>query len=203
MSPETLARAFEPFFTTKGAGKGTGLGLCTVHGIVKQSGGHVAIYSEPGQGTTFKVYLPRVEDPVDVRASVRQALARHSGTETILLAEDDASIRTLVRTVLEARGYIVLEADDGPAALITCDGYHGEIHLLITDVVMQTMSGPDVARALAVRRPRMRILYMSGYTDEAIFRQGRLPPGTGYLSKPFTTDQLLGHVRATLDAERL
>ncbi len=202
MDAGTIAQVFEPFFTTKGVGKGTGLGLSTVHGIVTQNGGLVAVESEPGRGATFTVYLPREEAPVEVRAAAASAAARTGGSETILLAEDDPSIRALVRRVLAASGYTVLEARDGREALSACEGHPGAIHLLITDVVMQTMGGPDVARELAIKRPDTRVLYMSGHSDEAIFRQGRLPRGTGYLAKPFTTDHLLRRVREILDAAR-
>ncbi|MFN2563532.1 MAG: CHASE3 domain-containing protein [Gemmatimonadaceae bacterium] len=199
MSRETMARMFEPFFTTKDKGKGTGLGLPTVYGIVKQSGGDIWVYSEPGQGTTFKVYLHCLEhDPgVVLPAFVRSDEA--TGTETVLLVEDDEKLRTLSRRILEARGYTVLEAQDGQEAVSLCDGYEGRIDLVATDVVMPGMNGRMLVERLAAKRPGLRMLFMSGYTDEDILRRGIVDPGMAFLQKPFTPETLAHKVREVLD----
>ena len=199
MAPEVLARVFEPFFTTKEPGKGTGLGLATVHGIVKQSGGHVWVYSEPGQGTTFKIYLPRTDvttGEAEPRASDEE-LPR--GSETILLVEDEASLRELVRECLEGGGYTVLEARHGTQALELSERYSGPLHLLMTDVVMPGMSGRELAERLRAARPEVRILYMSGYTDDAVVLHGVLAEDMAFLQKPFTTETLARTVREVLD----
>jgi two-component system cell cycle sensor histidine kinase/response regulator CckA len=202
MSPEVQARIFEPFFTTKGQGKGTGLGLATVYGIVNQSGGFVAVESEKGLGTTFRVYLPRVEEAAE-RATERPALARPStGTETVLVTEDEPAVRVLVRRVLDRHGYRVLEAESGAQALELLESYPGPVHLLLTDVVMPGMSGRELADRLVPRFPQMRVLYMSGYTDEAIVRHGVLDPGIALLEKPFTPDVMLRKIRDVLDSAR-
>ena len=202
MDAETQARIFEPFFTTKGPGKGTGLGLATVYGIVKQSGGHIGVYSEPGRGTTFKIYLPRVEASVEAVTAGR-AGGRPGGSETVLLVEDDEMVRTLTCEILEARGYTVLEARHGADALDLAARYHGPIDLLVTDVVMPEMGGRELARRLGAERPRMKVLYMSGYTDDAIVHQGVLDEGVAFLPKPIKADTLGGKVREVLDGVRL
>ena len=199
MSAETLSRAFEPFFTTKGPGEGTGLGLATVHGIVKQSGGHVAARSEPGKGTTIDVYLPRTEAaaPVVRRRPLPDA-ALH-GSETILLVEDEDMVRDLARTVLEQHGYTVLEARDGAEALRICEQADQPIHLAVTDVVMPRMDGAELAARLRTLSPDTRILYISGYADHTIVRHGTADPATPFLHKPFTPTALAAKVREVLD----
>jgi two-component system cell cycle sensor histidine kinase/response regulator CckA len=201
MSPEIQARVFEPFFTTKEAGKGTGLGLATVHGIVKQSGGHIWVYSEPGQGTTFKIYLPRADAP-HAQEEVAPPMEGPSprGAETILLVEDEASLRGLVRECLEAAGYTVLEARHGVEALEISDRHPGPVHLLVTDVVMPLMSARELVEAARASRPEIRVLYMSGYTDDAVVLTGVLAANIPFLQKPFTDLMLARRVREVLDA---
>jgi len=211
MDPETRAHLFEPFFTTKEQGKGTGLGLSTVYGTVQQSGGHIAVESEPGQGSTFRVYLPRVAAPViapEPRRTGGAPAARPAATaeglvtgrgETILLVEDAARVRAVVREILEMSGYAVLEAHHGAEALELSNRHGGPIHLLVTDVVMPQMSGRELAQRLATLRPDLKVLYMSGYTDDAIVRHGVLASGIAFLSKPFTPDALALKVRELLD----
>jgi two-component system, cell cycle sensor histidine kinase and response regulator CckA len=198
MSPATKARIFEPFFTTKEKGKGTGLGLSTVYGIVKQSGGYVWVYSEPGSGSTFKVYLPRVDAPAQAPSTPREAKTL-AGTETILLAEDDEILRRLTKGLLEKSGYRVLEAEHATSALAAARAHQGTIHLLLADVVMPGASGRDLARQLAEFRPDTKVLYVSGYTDEAIVHHGMLEPGLNFLPKPFTPAALARKVREVLD----
>jgi two-component system cell cycle sensor histidine kinase/response regulator CckA len=199
MDAQTMSRIFEPFFTTKEDGKGTGLGLATVYGIVRQSGGVVNVYSEPGRGTTFKVYLPRVEGAVEAEARV--ALAPPAGgTETILLVEDAEALRLLVRELLESAGYKVLDAEAPDKAIALIQSTPGPIHLVLTDMVMPRMSGQEFAKRLAVLRPEARVVFMSGYSDQAVADQGMLEPGTPFLQKPFTLDALIGTIRRTLDA---
>jgi nitrogen-specific signal transduction histidine kinase len=200
MTPETKARIFEPFFTTKEKGKGTGLGLSTVYGIVKQSGGYVWVYSELGRGTTFKIYLPRVDAAPDTMLPAREP-ATVTGTETILLAEDDDVLRPLARGLLEKLGYTVLDAADGAAALEAARRYGEPIHLLLTDVVMPGVSGRELARELEKSRPETRVLYVSGYTDDAIVHHGMLEPGLSFLQKPFTPASLARKVREVLDTK--
>ena len=201
MDAATRARVFEPFFTTKEKGKGTGLGLATVYGIVKQSGGYVWLYSEAGKGATFKIYLPRVEGVAEARAATPRPAPAPPGTETVLLVEDEGTLRELAREVLEASGYRVLEAAGGEDALRVADAHAGTIHLLLTDVVMPGMSGRVVAERLAPSRPGMKVLYTSGYTDDAVFQRGVLPEGTAFIQKPFTTEGLARKVREILDSE--
>ncbi len=199
MDAETRAHLFEPFFTTKELGKGTGLGLATVYGIVQQSGGHIWVYSEPGRGATFKIYLPRVEAPVETTMSEGAAIPAEGGGETVLLAEDDPSVREVTVAILAHKGYRVLRAPDGQTALELARSHGGEIPLLVTDIIMPGMTGRELAEALARERPGVRTLYISGYTDDAVVRHGVLEFGTPYLQKPFTPDDLARKVREVLD----
>jgi CheY-like chemotaxis protein len=199
MDAETRGHVFEPFFTTKEHGKGTGLGLSTVYGIVKQSGGNVGVYSEPGRGATFKVYLPQVDELPESATPPAPVQPVAGGSETVLLAEDDPSVRAVVSDVLTQKGYRVLRAPDGQAALEMARAAPGEIHLLVTDIVMPGMTGRELAEALVAARPGVRVLYMSGYTDDAVVRHGVLEEGLPYLQKPFTPSVLATKVREVLD----
>jgi PAS domain S-box-containing protein len=199
MDAETQAHLFEPFFTTKELGRGTGLGLSTVYGIVKQSGGYIWCYSELGVGTTFKIYLPRVEgEAPPSRVQTRPPLKR--GSETILLIEDDAALRELLCESLGSGGYTVLVAEGGAQALQLAEEYSGSIHLIVTDVIMPGVTGRQVAERIKAARSELEILFISGYTDDAIARHGVLESGVQFLSKPFTPDDLLRKVREVLDA---
>ncbi len=200
MDAETQSNIFEPFFTTKELGKGTGLGLSTVYGIVKQSGGNIWVYSEVGEGTTFKIYLPRVDEEAEQLRQVISKQEMPKGTETVLIAEDDESVRKLARVVLETSGYKVLEANNGGVALSICEQYKETIHLLLTDVVMPEMSGTELVKRLTKTHPKIRVLYMSGYTDNAIVHRGILKEGMTYIQKPFAPGDLAKKVREILDA---
>jgi len=199
MDEKTMARIFEPFFTTKEEGKGTGLGLATVYGIVHQSGGTVNVYSEPGQGSTFRVYLPRIEGDVATEAGAA-VVAAPGGTETVVLVEDAEALRLLVRELLENAGYRVLDADSPDKALSMVESTPGPIHLLLTDMVMPRMNGHELARRIAALKPEARVVFMSGYSDQTMGDQGTLPPGVLFLQKPFTVDALLKIIRRALDA---
>jgi two-component system, cell cycle sensor histidine kinase and response regulator CckA len=200
MDAETRKRIFEPFFTTKEQGKGTGLGLSTVHGVINQSGGHILVYSEPGRGTAFKIYLPRVDAPKPAFRRVPAPVDVRRGAETLLLVEDEEDVRGLARDVLVESGYTVLEAATAEEAVRICEEHEGPISLLLSDVVMPNVSGPQLAKRLVDLRPEIQVLYMSGYTDEAIVHHGVLEPGTAFIEKPFTPEGLTGKVRDVLDA---
>jgi len=203
MTPEVREHILEPFFTTKEKGKGTGLGLSTVYGIVKQSCGSIWIYSEPGQGSTFKIYLPRVEEDLDMLQSSMAATKSPRGTETILLVEDEKMVRTLAHTILKRNGYQVLEAENGDDALRVVEGRNGRpIDLMLTDLIMPRMNGKELSEHLKPLCPDMRVIFMSGYTDEAVSEHGMLAPGVEYIQKPFPPDALVKKVRFVLDRPR-
>ncbi len=197
MDADTQARLFEPFFTTKGAGKGTGLGLSTVFGIVKQSGGSVQVYSEPGRGTSVKVYLPRVDQPAAVEPAGIPRVTP-SGTETLLLVEDDDMVRHLMRETLQREGYQVTDTADPGEALRISGDHRGTIHLLITDVIMPKLSGTEMAAMLVRERPDLKVLYISGYTDNAVVNSGLLHQEVAFLQKPFTPAALVEKVHEVL-----
>ncbi len=199
MDPKVMARIFEPFFTTKEPGMGTGLGLSTAHGIVQQSGGYIWAYSEPGVGSTFKVYLPRVDESADAPVP-REEHAWRPATETVLLLEDDDLVRSAVLRILTSRGYQVLEARTPDEARFVCETHPNEIHMLLSDVVMPGTSGPDIAQQLVAIRPSLRVLFMSGFTDHAIVCRGLLDPGVHFIQKPFAPAALANKLRAILDA---
>ena len=203
MDEATRAHIFEPFFTTKENGKGTGLGLSTVYGIIKQSNGNIWVYSEPGKGTTFKVYLPRLGDESKDPELVSPAPGTTTrGTETILLVEDEASVRRTARRILAAQGYNVIEAENGEEAIRRYNDHDGPIHILVTDVIMPGMSGKDVADKLVASAPSLKVLYVSGYTDNAISHHGVLDQNTHFIQKPFTSESLAGKVREVLDNQQ-
>jgi len=201
MDRETQTRVFEPFFTTKEKGKGTGLGLSTVYGIVKQSGGYIFADSILSRGTTFRIYLPRVEDPAETASSAHTSHAPGGGSETVLLVEDEESVRQLVRETLQSRGYRVIEAENGDVGLRAAAEHPGVIDLMITDVVMPGINGRELARRLTESRPHIKVLYLSGYTEEAIIHEGGMEPGTAFLQKPFTLQVLSRKVREVLRGE--
>jgi signal transduction histidine kinase len=199
MDEATISRIFEPFFTTKETGKGTGLGLATVYGIVKQSAGHILVYSEPGQGTTFKIYLPSADHKIGVgsEAEVETVKPGRQGT-TILLVEDDDIMRSLTRQLLQEHGYTVVEANDGKSAFEWVQSHPGRIDLLLTDVVMRRMSGPELVERLNASHPTLKVVYMSGYTGELIAEREVLKRGITLLEKPFTRTALLNTIHVTL-----
>jgi two-component system cell cycle sensor histidine kinase/response regulator CckA len=191
------AKIFEPFFTTKEPGQGTGLGLATVYGIVKTYGGHIGVYSEVGVGTTFKILLPAIESLPSAKSTTIQIAPR--GVETILLTEDEPEVRRLARLVLKTQGYLVVEASSGADALAIVDQYPEPIHLLLTDVVMPGTSGRELAEAVRLRQPSIKVLYMSGFTDDAVVRHGIVDATDAFLQKPFTPLSLARKVRTALD----
>ena len=199
MDAQTNARIFEPFFTTKPVGKGTGLGLATVYGVVQQSGGYIWLYSELGHGTSFKIYLPRVDADGPQPAEEEQRASALDGSETVLVAEDEEAVRLIIAKALEARGYRVLSARDGSEALELAAG-HGGIDLLVTDVVMPDMNGRELSRCLTEARPNLRTLYLSGYTDDAMLHRGVLQEGVAFLQKPFSLGALARKVRDVIEA---
>jgi Signal transduction histidine kinase len=199
MDPHVLERIFEPFFTTKEVGRGTGLGLASVYGTVKQAGGHVAVSSEPGRGTRFEILLPRHETAAEgVPEGVERARVE-GGVESVLLVEDEPSVRAIAAESLRSAGYLVVEAPDGEEAVRVARESGGHFRLLVTDVVMPRRSGPETAEALRGSQPDLKVLYMSGYTDDALARAGKTGPGDGFLSKPFAPSALLAKVREMLD----
>lgn len=200
MTAEVIAKAFDPFFTTKGVGKGTGLGLSQVYGFIRQSGGHVKIYSEPGHGTTIKLYLPRYwgEDaPVDTRRPAGPVRGGHAG-EVILVVEDEARVRAFTADALRELGYTVLQAESGAAALAVLESGQ-PVSLLFTDVVMPAMTGKQLAERALALQPGLRVVYTSGYTRNAVVHNGVLDPGTSFLAKPFNLEQLAAKIREALD----
>jgi PAS domain S-box-containing protein len=199
MDEQTISHLFEPFFTTKEPSKGTGLGLATVYGIIKQSGGNISVYSEPGTGSTFKIYLPRVDSAADLYQHAHEPEMARQGTETILLAEDDEIVRRLVIEVLQRYGYQVLEASSTAEAILIGQRHSGPIHLLISDVVMPEMNGPELSIRLQRFRPEMKVLYMSGYTDSTIVQQRMADEARNFIQKPFVPDALVRRVREILD----
>jgi CheY-like chemotaxis protein len=199
MDEGTRLRLFEPFFTTKGIGKGTGLGLATVYGIVTQSGGFISVKTAPGQGTTFRIFLPRVDRPAAEATIANATAATQKGTEVLLLVEDDDGVRSLARNILQGRGFTVLEASNGKEALPVAERYTGPLHLLVTDVIMPQMNGRELAARLTGLRPGLKVLYLSGYTDDVLSRQNIPEKGVAFLPKPFTPSSLASKVRELLD----
>jgi CheY-like chemotaxis protein len=199
MAPEIQEKIFEPFFTTKEKGKGTGLGLSIVYGIVKQSGGSIMVSSEPGQGTTFEIYIPQVTSSLGEEGEMTAKGDLPRGSETILVVEDEEEVRKLAVEILRRQKYKVLEAANGEEALVICEKLKGPIHLLLTDVVMPGLNGPELARRLKYLYPQIKVIFMSGYSDKGIFQRGILDPETGLLQKPFTLESLTGKVREVLN----
>jgi two-component system, cell cycle sensor histidine kinase and response regulator CckA len=196
---EIQPRIFEPFFTTKQTGAGRGLGLSTVYGIVEQSGGRIDVESVPGQGATFTIYFPRHWGPEPAIGTVTQRMPQ-VGTETLLLVEDEAAVRSSVRRLLEWHGYTVLEARNGAEALKLYESHEAEVDLVLTDVMMPEMGGHELVDQLRSRYPDLRVLFMSGYAERAFTSDGLIPPGTGYLEKPFTVETLMRRLREVLDS---
>jgi CheY-like chemotaxis protein len=201
MTDEIKRRLFEPFFTTKDVGKGTGLGLATVYGIVKQSGGFIYVYSELGHGTTFKLYFPLVEESLPAELQRSEPVAPTvGGSEMILLVEDDNGVAALARLILQTKGYTVVRAESGEEALSLWDACDEPIHLVLTDVILPGMNGRALADRLRLRQAALKVIFMSGYTEDAIVRHGVLEPGIAFIAKPFTPIELTRKVREVLDA---
>jgi CheY-like chemotaxis protein len=200
MSDEIKKHIFDPFFTTKEIGVGTGLGLATVYGIVKQSGGSIEVYSEEGVGTTFKIYLPRVMEAPSIIETKTTSEEMPSGTETILLVEDEEMVRKLSRKILEECGYTVVEAENGTEALSIFEAGDSDIDLLMTDVVMPQMGGRELSEKLTLKLPNIKILFTSGYTDDAIVRHGVIETNTNFIQKPFSPEALANKIRELLDS---
>jgi nitrogen-specific signal transduction histidine kinase/ActR/RegA family two-component response regulator len=200
MDAATQARLFEPFFTTKGKGKGTGLGLSTIYGIVKQSGGFIWVYSEQGKGSTFKIYFPRVEGQSPTATIESNVQHKLNVSETVFVVEDEPSVRALTSRILQSRGYAVLEASNGKLALDIAQKHSGEIHMVITDVVMPEMGGKALVSQLKMDRPDIKVLFVSGYADNAIVHHGILDSGIEFLQKPFSSENLLRKVREVLNS---
>jgi two-component system cell cycle sensor histidine kinase/response regulator CckA len=194
-----MGRVFEPFFTTKEEGKGTGLGLATVYGIVRQSGGTVSVYSEPGQGTTFRVYLPRVDELAEA-AAPEETVAPPRGKEAVLVVEDAEALRLLIRELLEDAGYTVFDAESPERAIALVQSATGPLDLVLTDMVMPQMNGQELSKRILALRPQTRVVFMSGYTDQFVGEAGTLEPGALFLQKPFTMEALLRTVRRALDS---
>jgi len=201
MDEEVQRRIFEPFFTTKDPGRGTGLGLSMAYGIITQCGGAIRVESTPGKGATFRIYLPITEEAPRAAEPTLTRAVPERGHETILVVEDEQQVRDLAVRVLESRGYRVLSAADGQAALRLCHEHDGPLDLLLTDVIMPELNGRQLADRILRLRPGIRVVYMSGYIDDAIVSQGQLPPGTAFVAKPFTLDALAAKVRQALDGE--
>jgi two-component system cell cycle sensor histidine kinase/response regulator CckA len=199
IASEHIAHIFEPFYTTKSAGKGTGLGLATVYGIVKQSGGYIWVYSEPGMGTTFKVYLPQVNAAVVEHATTSAAEKSPHGCETLLLVEDEPALRDSEHEFLVRHGYVVLDAQDGEDALRVSRDHPGPIHIMVSDVVMPKLGGPALAKQLAEERPKMAVLYVSGYAEGTVLAHGHVDLKNNFLQKPFSLRALGRKVRAVID----
>jgi CheY-like chemotaxis protein len=199
MDAQTLPQIFDPFFTTKEAGKGTGLGLAMVYGIVRQSEGTIWVYSEPGHGTTFKVLLPRLMDAEDVLPEVQKEPVQYAGSETVLIVEDEAAVLDIAANILKSSGYTVLAAASGAEALAISAAYAGPIDLLLTDIIMPNMHGTTLAAALRQERPAIKVLYMSGYTSSTLMQKGILAAGDRFIEKPFNLSRLKRMLRETLD----
>ncbi len=198
IDPEHMAHIFEPFFTTKARGKGTGLGLATVYGLVKQHGGHLNVYSEPDKGTTFRIYLPRTDDTLEPapKKSIEQSVG---GYETILVVEDEELVRTLAVDVLKSQGYSIISASNAQEAMTRQAEYEGKIDLLLTDVVMPGKNGRELYQTLSALRPDIKVLFMSGYIDDVVEHHGMIESNANFLQKPFTVSGLLQKVRAAID----
>jgi CheY-like chemotaxis protein len=202
MNPETVTRVFEPFFTTKEVGKGSGLGLSTVYGIVKQSGGYISIDSEVGRGTTFKIYLPRVDEEAGAMEVSPRPSALLPGRETVLVVEDDNQVRSVAAMVLEISGYDVLTAANGGEALLLSEQFKSKIDLLLTDMIMPGMGGQELSKRLLRLRPGTRVVYMSGYSENANIHHGVIEEGSDFIEKPFSPEVLTRRIREVLDTPR-
>jgi CheY-like chemotaxis protein len=200
MNPETLSQIFEPFFTTKEVGQGTGLGLSTVYGIVKQSGGYISVDSEVGRGTTFNIYFPQVDQEVSEIVTRPTSSALLPGKETVLLVEDDNQVRSMTAMALKMSGYEVLTAANGGEALLLCERYESNIELLLTDVMMPQMSGQELSTKLLKLRPATRVLFMSGHSENASIHHGVIKDGTDFIEKPFSPQAITQRIREVLDA---